>query len=240
MQRLADRYFDVVLVHADARLGRLEDAFEPQRIRVPILYTGFIATGSIGDAYDPVLLRPMVLVTCDGARPDSALFRAAISACDHWLPRERLPIRIVAGPALPDREFASLQAEAMLRTDVVVERSADDLRVTAATVAVSVSDGACDTVFEMLRAGVPALVVAGGWGDDERGEWSHRLAGLGVVRLIERDRLIGGALAAEVTTTILRPPPFIDVNRSGADETLRLVARLVDPAGMYASSAMGV
>ena len=238
--RLADRYFDVVLVHADARLGRLEDAFEPHTLRVPILYTGLIATSSPAAASDPVVLRSMVLVTCDSARPDLALFRAALSASDHWLPRERLPLRIVAGEALPDREFAALQAEAFRRADVVCERGAEDVHVSASEIAVSVSDGACDTVFEMLRAGVPALVVAGGWGDDERAEWSHRLAALGAVRLLERDRLVGGALASEVTATILRPPPYFALNRSGADETLRLVTRLADPAGLVYAPVMGV
>jgi predicted glycosyltransferase len=236
MQRLADRYFDVVLVHADARLGRLEDAFDPQSLRVPILYTGFIATGSAGAV--AATGGPAIVISCDSARPDMALFRAAVSACDHWAPHERLPLRVVAGPALPDRELAVLQAEASRRVGVVVERSADDLHVTADTVAVSVSDGACDTVFETLRAGVPALVVAGGWGDDERGEWAHRLATLGVVTLLERDRLSAATLAAEITATIRKAPPFIDINRSGAAETLRLVLRLADPAGMYVHSSV--
>jgi predicted glycosyltransferase len=238
--RVADRYFDVVLVHADARLGRLEDAFEPHSLRVPILYTGLVAIESPGaDAgLDPLQLRPVVLVTCDSARPDPALFRAALSACDHWLPRARLPMRIVAGPALPDRELDALQAEAARRADVTVERSAADLPITAGNIAVSVSDGSCDTVFEMLRAAVPALVVVGGWGDDERAEWAHRLAALGVVTLLDRDRLSGAALAAEVTATIMKPPPYVNVNRSGAGETLRLVTRLADPAGSYVHSAV--
>jgi predicted glycosyltransferase len=231
VQRTADRYFDVVLVHADARLGRLEDAFEPHTLRVPILYTGFIATGRRDD-FESAVLRPMVLVTCDSARPDPALFRAALSAYDQWLPRERLPMRIVAGPALPDRELAALQADAARRSGVIVERGADDLRVSASQIAVSISDGACDTVFEMLRANVPAVVVAGGWGDDERGEWSHRLAALGAVTLVEREQLTGAALAAAANATIVRPP-LIDLNRAGGDETLRLLARLADPAGMF-------
>jgi predicted glycosyltransferase len=238
MQRLADRYFDVVLVHADARLGRLEDAFDPQSLRVPILYTGFIATGSAGAISNAATGGPAIVISCDSARPDVALFRAAVSACDHWAPDERLPLRIVAGPALPDRDLAMLQAEASRCADVVVERSADDLQVTAETVAVSVSDGACDTVFETLRAGVPALVVAGGWGDDERGEWAHRLAALGVVTLLERDRLSAAALAAEITATIRRAPPFIEINRSGAAEALRLIMRLADPAGMYVHASV--
>ena len=237
--RVADRYFDAVLVHADARLGRLEDAFGPNSLRVPVLYTGFIATAAnaiASDAAPPV--RPSALVTCDSARPDPALFRAALAACDQWQPSARLPLRIVAGPALPDRELASLQADAARLADVVVERSAGDLRIGADTVALSISDGACDTVFEMLRAGVPGLVVVGGWGDVERTEWAHRLASIGVVTLLERDRLSGVSLAAQVTATILRPPPYVELNRSGAEETLKILIRLADPAAAYVNAAI--
>jgi predicted glycosyltransferase len=239
MQRLADRYFDVVLVHADARLGRLEDACEPHSLRVPILYTGLVATGAgSAERLEAMELRPVVLVTCDSARPDAVLFRAALSAYDHWSPRARLPMRIVAGPALPDRDFAALQAEAARRPEVTVERSAADLPITAGNIAVSVSDGSCDAVFEMLRAAVPALVVVGGWGDDERAEWAHKLAALGVVRLLDREELSGAALASELTATLLKSPPYLELNRSGADETLRLITKLADPAAAYVHSSM--
>jgi len=236
--RVADRYFDAVLVHADARLGRLEDAFGPNSLRVPVIYTGFIGTRSSAGAADTPQARPAALVTCDSARPDPALFRAALAACDQWVPGDRLPLRIVAGPALPDRELASLQAEAARWPDVVVDRSAADLRIGTDTVAVSISDGACDAVFEMLRAGVPNLLVVGGWGDDERGEWAHRLAALGVVTLLERDRLSGVSLAAQITATILKAPPYVELNRSGAEETLKILVRLADPAAAYVNAAV--
>ena len=90
----------------------------------------------------------------------------------------------------------------------------------------------------MLRAGVPSLVVVGGWGDDERAEWAHRLAALGIVALLERDHLSGAALAAEISATMVKAPPHVDINRSGAKETLRLLARLADPAGMYVHAAV--
>ena len=41
---LTDRYFDVVLVHADPALARLEESFHPRRpMRVPVVYTGYVA-----------------------------------------------------------------------------------------------------------------------------------------------------------------------------------------------------
>ena len=56
--------------------------------------------------------------------------------------------------------------------------------------------------------------------------------------LLERDRLGGAALAAEVTATILKSPPFVAVNRGGAAETLRLIARLADPDAMYVHASV--
>jgi predicted glycosyltransferase len=237
-RRLADRYFDVVLVHADPRVGRLEDTFEPPAFRVPIRYTGFVAPEPARDPA-PIVLQPHeVVVTCDSRRPDGALFRAAIEACDHWPPGESLPVRIIAGPAVPDRELAGLQAEAASRAGVVVQRSAPDVRAMASCGAVSVSDGACDTVFEMLRTGVPSLIVPDA-AEDERGEWAHHLAALGVVRLLERERLTGAELADEIMATLRLPPPYLDLNRSGAAETLKLVTRLADPARVFAGHSSG-
>ena len=47
-QRLANWYFDVVFVQADPRVGHFEDAFEPQMLRVPVRYTGFVAPLAAG------------------------------------------------------------------------------------------------------------------------------------------------------------------------------------------------
>ena len=238
-QRLADWYFDVVLVHADPRVGRLEDVFEPQTLRVPVRYTGFVGPEPAGEAAATVPQRHEVVVMCDGARPDAALFRAAIEACDHWPSDERLQVRIIAGPSLPDAELAGLHAEAASRSGVIVQRVAADPRATAARAAVSVSDGAAETVFEMLRTGVPALIVPRA-GDDERGDWAHRLAALGAVRLLERDRLNGKELAGEIIATRRLPPPYFELNQSGAAETLRVVRRLADPAPMFPPSFAGL
>ena len=235
-QRLADWYFDVVFAHADPRVGRFEDALEPLTLRVPVRYTGFVAATPAGHAAVPP--RRDVVVTCAGAPPDPALFRAAIEACDHWPAGERLPVRIVVGPALPDAELADLRAEAGRRAGVVVERGAPDQGALAAGAAVSVNDGACDTVFELLRTGVPALIVPGA-GDQDRADWARRLAAIGAVRLLERDRLNGTALANEIVAT-RRLPPYFELNRSGAAETLKIITRLADPAPMFPPPLDGI
>jgi predicted glycosyltransferase len=87
----------------------------------------------------------------------------------------------------------------------------------------------------MLRSGVPSFIVLDA-GEDRRSEWTHHLAALGVVRVLERERLCGAALADEIRATLQLPPPYVDLDRSGAAETLKLVTRLADPPPMFPPS----
>ena len=44
--RLANRWFDAVLVHADPRFARLEESFRPRTpLEIPVRYTGFVVAG---------------------------------------------------------------------------------------------------------------------------------------------------------------------------------------------------
>jgi predicted glycosyltransferase len=76
-QRLANRYFDVVFVHADPRVGRLEDVFERQPLRVPVRYTGFVAPVTADAQGTTARQRYEIVMRCDSARLDPWLFRAA-------------------------------------------------------------------------------------------------------------------------------------------------------------------
>ena len=75
-QRLANRYFDVVFVHADPRVGRLEDVFERQPLRVPVRYTGFVAPVTADAQVTMAQQRYEIVMRCDSARLDPWLFRA--------------------------------------------------------------------------------------------------------------------------------------------------------------------
>ena len=76
-QRLANRYFDVVFVHADPRVGRFEDVFERQPLRVPVRYTGFVAPVTADAQAAIARQRYEIVMRCDSARIDPWLFRAA-------------------------------------------------------------------------------------------------------------------------------------------------------------------
>ena len=108
-QRLANWYFDVVFVHADPRVGRCAAALEPQTLRVPVRYTGFVAPMPSDAPVAMASQRYEIVVTGDGARPDPTLFRAAQRPPPPYFKLDRSgaaeTLRIVARLADPPRMF---------------------------------------------------------------------------------------------------------------------------------------
>ena len=77
--RVANEYFDAVLVHADARFATLEETFHPNvPLRVPVHYTGFVRAPVRRDGERPRERR--VLVSAGGGLVGAPLFRAAVDA----------------------------------------------------------------------------------------------------------------------------------------------------------------
>ena len=226
-KQIADDYFDVVLVHTDPRLATLEDTFNPRTpLRVPIAYTGLVMSGRSLDS--PTPHRSGIVVSAGDGRTGAALFRAAIDAHALCPPAERLPMRIVAGPLLPDHQYAALRVHAMGHPDVTVERSVGTLRTLLASAALSISQCGCDTVVDVLQARVPALVVPCAETDeDQQRARAARLEALGAVRVIDPDVLTGPRLAIEILAANTFSPMPVDLQVDGAHETARVVTHLL-------------
>ena len=84
--------------------------------------------------------------------------------------------RIIAGPFLPEAEWQLLRAAARGRRGLEVRRSVPDLVAELRAAAASVSQCGYNTTLDLLRTGVPALVVpfAEG-GEDEQTRRAERL-----------------------------------------------------------------
>jgi predicted glycosyltransferase len=224
---LVEKYFDAVLVHADPRLARLEETFKPAApLRVPVIYTGFVTPRQAPWATRPQD-RAGILVSAGGGRVGGPLFRAAIDAHFLCAPVERLPMRIVAGPFLPQDEFEALEARASTCSDLTVDRSVPSLRPILASAALSVSQCGYNTALELLQLGIPALVVPFAEGrEDEQRARARRLEALGAVRVLDPTELDGPRLAHELLATRSFAPAAIALDMDGAHETLRAVTRL--------------
>jgi predicted glycosyltransferase len=229
----ANALLDAILVHADPRFARLEESFRPATpLRVPVHYTGFVLPGvdplrALGPTPAPGP-RPRVVVSAGGGAYGGALMTAAAEAHRLELADAGIDVRIVAGPFLPDDAWDALRRAARGRRGLEVRRSVPDLTAQLAAAAGSVSQCGYNTALDLLRSGVPALVVPFAEGnEDEQTRRAERLERLGAVRVLPAARLDGPTLAAEIRGLLdFRPAP-VALDLDGARTTALTVANLL-------------
>ena len=224
--RLANRWFDAVLVHSDPRFARLEESFRPNvPLRVPVHHTGFVQaspTPAAGSA------RSGIVVSAGGGLVGAPLLRAAVDA--HALLAPGTPMTVVAGPFVPEDDWQALCAAAELRTTLGLSllRSVPDLAPLLRTASLSVSQCGYNTALEVLLAGPRPLVVPFAEGrEDEQTRRARRLERLGAVRVLPPDGLDGATLARELAALPRFRPAPLDLDVGGAERTTELLSRLV-------------
>jgi predicted glycosyltransferase len=230
---LAEHYFDAVLVHSDPNFARLEDSFRPHApLRIPVYYTGFVRANSGDEPSAPVRRRGHVLVSAGGGAVGEPLLRAAVDAHALLWPRERIRMKIVAGPLLPDRIWRSLREATWRRRGLTMVRSVSDLSRELRTCAASVSQCGYNTSLEILAAGVPALVIPfASWQENEQMKRAARLQELGAVRVLDPRQLDAPRLAEEIPALLRFQPRRPRFDLDGVGTTAQLVELLVRRAG---------
>jgi predicted glycosyltransferase len=180
---LTDRYFDAVLVHADRKLAALEDSFRPRRaLSTPLHYTGYVVPER--DASTTVARGDHLLVSAGGGIVGDALFRLALEA--RTLMREPMPLRIVAGPFLPEAQWRELRNTTAGATGVELLRQVPDMVAEMRRARASLSQCGYNTALDIVVAGVPALVLPYATAtENEQASRALRLAALGVLRSAE-------------------------------------------------------
>ena len=218
--QIANEHFDAILLHADPRLNRLEDSFRPRTpLRVPVHYTGFVVPGA---APAPAARREGVVVSSGGGIVGGPIVRAAVAA--HPLHGHRTTI--VAGPFLPDDEWAWLRRQAAATDGLEAVRSVENLREVLAGAAVSVSQCGYNTTFDLVRSGVRALVVPyAPPGEDEQTRRARALEDLGVLRVLSERELSGETLAAAIEQTARFAPGAVDLRIDGGAESAAILER---------------
>ncbi len=229
--RRLNRYFDSVIVHADPRFVRLEDTFRPSMpITPPVRYSGFVVpsgTPPSGAKRHP----PEILVSAGGGRVGGPLLRAAAEAHQLHLGALGVTTRLVSGPFLPPVDAAALHVTAADCPGLSVERFVPDLCAAMARASVSVSQCGYNTALDVLRAGVPALVVPYDDGrETEQTERARRLAALGALRVLPTRDLSAARLAREVTALLSTAPQAVTLDLRGAETTAAIVSGLVAEA----------
>jgi predicted glycosyltransferase len=223
---IANAHLDAVLVHSDPRFARLEDTFAPSEpLTVPVRYTGFVVSDRARGARRGRARH--VLVSAGGGLVGEPLLAAAVEA-------QRISgieLRVIAGPMLPADAWQRLLAAAAGRPGLELMRSVADLGAELRTAAASVSQCGYNTALEVVRSGVPALVVPYATPEeDEQRRRARRLARLGALRVLDPERLDPVTLAAELERLPAFRPARVPIDFDGARRTCRLLAEIAPAA----------
>ena len=224
---LANRYFDAILVHADPNFARIEESFRPSKpLTVPVHYTGYVVPARDAAAATP--RGDCILVSAGGGIVGYPLFAAALDAQTRLWPTLGLPMRIVAGPFLPEDEWSALQRAAAGRAGVELVRHVPDMVAEMRHARLSVSQFGYNTALDIVVAGVPALVVPyAATGENEQGRRAAALAALGAVCHLPADGLDGARLADAIVAALRFTPTPAALSLAGAETSTALLAALL-------------
>jgi len=223
----ANRYFDAVLVHADPRFATLEESFRPATpLAIPVHYTGFVVPRRAMPGLAPRPSR-QVLVSVGGGMAGVPLVETAVKAHALLRPEDGLHMRIVAGPFYPPDAWRALRAQVRGREGLSLRRQVPNLVAEMRRSLVSVSQCGYNTAMDLLRAGVPGLVVPfGEGGENEQLDRARRLERAGAVRVLEATRLDPPALAEAIRSLVRFRPSPVELDLDGAHWTAEWVAGL--------------
>ena len=163
------------------------------------------------------------MVSAGGGLVGGPLLRAAVEA----QPATGTPMRLIAGPLLP--EDAWQRVCALAGPEIELRRTVADLGAELRGARASVSQGGYNTALEVVRSGVPGLIVPYATPEeDEQTRRARRLERRGAVRVLAAERLAPATLAAEVRRLLTFEPRTAGVDLEGARRTGHLLEGLLD------------
>ena len=224
---LANRYFDAIVVHSDPAFARIDESFRPSKPLVTRLeYTGYVVPRR--DEPDGATRGDAVLVSAGGGIVGYPLFTAALAAHAQLWPQRRVPMRIIAGPFLPEAEWQAVCHEAGDRPGVELVRHVPDMVAEMRRARLSISQCGYNTALDVVVSGVPALLVPyAAKGENEQSRRCTALAELGAVRHFEGTLADTPAFAAAIADALdFRPRPAA-LALDGAPRTAGLLRDLL-------------
>lgn len=215
-------HFDVVLVHGDPLVTKLDDTFEEAKtLGDRIRYTGYVAPENNTDPSKAGLGE--VIVSAGGGAVGAPLLNAALEA--RTLSKlAHKTWRFVTGPNYSDHDFEKLSRNAP--PGVIIERFRSDLPHMFKNCALSISQGGYNTIMDLLRARATAIVVP--YEDGAESEQRHRtelLVQRKVLNMVKACHLSPNHLAEAINNA--QPPEDLKngIDLSGAQTTAALIAQ---------------
>ena len=225
---LANQFFDLVLVHSDPSFAHFDESFHPAvPLKVPVIHTGFVVPRpALANGVD--VSRKRILVSAGGGIAGEPLLRTAIDALRYFADDPQIEMKVVAGPFLPDDAWNSLRTLARGNPQLSVVRRVGSLYDELRGAAVSISQAGYNTCLDVVRAGVPALLVPFTRGnEDEQQKRALRLQRLGAAQVLDQENLNPARLAAAVLELMNREMARPQLDLDGAKRSTQIIASMV-------------
>ena len=221
---LANEFVDVVLVHADPSFARFEESFRPSiPLQVPVKHTGFIVPRATPSS-KTTRKRKRIVVSAGGGIVGEPLLRACIEAHEHFEADRDVEMKIIAGPFLSDDSWQTLRSLAHGKKRLRLVRQVNDLCSELRGAAVSISQAGYNTCLDVLRAGVPALLVPFAKdNEDEQRKRAFRLQQFGAVSVLEQQALTPAHLTTEIRHLMDSKPKATQLDLNGAETSAILI-----------------
>jgi predicted glycosyltransferase len=229
---LLNKYFDGLLVHADETLVSLGETFEStDKIRIPLVYTGFVTPRPSADGVKKVRTRLglkskelLVVASAGGGRVGHNLLRAVVEAYARLAGERQLRLCVFAGPFMPEANFADLSDRVASFPGIELARFTGDFLSYLSAADLSISMAGYNTCMNILAAGVPSLVLPFAENREQRMR-AEKLATLGGLNLLKEENLEASRLANLMTEVLDsgRKPVSVPINLDGARETARWI-----------------
>ena len=224
----ANEFFDLVLVHSDPSFARFEDSFQPRiPLRVPVHYTGFVVPRGATSRHEPSP-RKAIVVSAGGGVVGEPLLRLAIEAHLHFADDTGIEMKIIGGPLLPQESWQLLRSLSRGRKRLKLVKQVSDLASELSGAAVSISQAGYNTCLDVLRAGVPALLVPfARENENEQRTRALRLQDLGLVKVLDESEQTSARLANEIRGLLnfKFARPALDLN--GAERSAELIESML-------------
>jgi predicted glycosyltransferase len=224
---LANKYFDLVLAHSDPSFARFSESYHPSlRLDVPVVHTGLVVprTTSVVSFESN---RKRVVVSAGGGVAGESLLRMAIEAHSH-LEDPAIEMKLIGGPFLPDESWNALRALSRGKPKLNLVRYVPNLFDEMRGAADSVSQAGYNTCVDIVRAGVPALVVPFAKANEgEQYKRALRLQQLGAVRVLRERDQSPARLAAEIKELMKSKVTTPKLDLTGAQTSARVIESMM-------------
>lgn len=218
--------FDLVLVHGDPAFISLEASFPlASEISDRLFYTGYVGETEQPIATDDAVGTNEVVVSVGGGAVGGILLSTAIESRRRGY-HASLKWRLLAGPNLPEAEFATLAGR--LPEGVVLERYRGDFPDILRRCRVSVSQGGYNTVLDILAARAAAVVVPfASERETEQSLRAEQLAARGVLEMVRESELSPERLGHAIDRAITHGPGEIGIVTDGARRSAAAIANMI-------------